>query len=55
MFTEVKPDGVLLQNGDFLPCGLVVWSAGVSPTGFVNKLSFQKNKIGQVTNYEKSS
>jgi NADH dehydrogenase len=27
--TEVRPDGVLLASGDFIPSELVVWSAGV--------------------------
>jgi len=45
---EVRSDGVLLRSGVFLPCGLVVWSAGVAPTDFVSQLPFAKNVIGQV-------
>lgn len=48
-FTEVKSDGVLLSSGKFLPCGLVVWSAGVAPIEFTKQLPFAKNKIGQVS------
>ena len=46
--TEVKHNGVLLKSGKFLPCGLVVWSAGVAPIDFTSQLPFKKNKIGQV-------
>lgn len=45
---EVKEDGVLLKSGKFLPCGLVVWSTGVSPVEFTAQLPFKKNSIGQV-------
>lgn len=48
--SEVRQDGVLLSDGTFLPCGLVVWSAGLGPTSFSKALSEgMKNKQGQVS------
>lgn len=36
--TEVRPDGVLLASGDFIPSELVVWSAGVRGPAFLSRL-----------------
>ncbi|XP_056008632.1 uncharacterized protein LOC125653144 [Ostrea edulis] len=46
--TRVTSDCVKLSNGEDLPCGLVVWSTGLSPTQFVKSLDVQKNKSGQI-------
>jgi NADH:ubiquinone reductase (non-electrogenic) len=48
LVTEVLPNGVKLKDGSFLPCGLVVWSTGLSPREFTKKLDVLKNKQGQV-------
>jgi NADH:ubiquinone reductase (H+-translocating) len=36
--TEVRPDGVQLANGDFIPSELVVWAAGVKAPDFLKDL-----------------
>lgn len=48
VFKEVTSDCVKLSNGEDLPCGLVVWSTGLSPTQFVKSLGVDKNRNGQV-------
>ena len=48
MVTEVLPNGVKLNNGAFIPCGLVVWSTGLAPRQFTENLNVPKNKQGQV-------
>jgi NADH dehydrogenase len=37
--TEVRPDGVVLAGGDFIPSELVVWSAGVRGSEVLRNLS----------------
>ena len=54
MVTEVLPNGVKLNNGAFIPCGLVVWSTGLAPRQFTENLNVPKNKQGQVRNFETS-
>lgn len=47
--SEVRHNGVLLSNGNFIPCGLVVWSAGLAPNEFTNSLPDTfKNRQGQI-------
>lgn len=46
--TQVTSDCVKLSNGEDLPCGLVVWSTGLSPTQFVKSLGVDKNRNGQI-------
>lgn len=46
--TEVKEDCVVLRDGTVIPCGLVVWSAGLSPQHFVDSLTVPKNDRGQI-------
>ncbi|KAK3086417.1 hypothetical protein FSP39_018177 [Pinctada imbricata] len=46
--TEVTEKGVRLKDGEFLPCGMVVWSTGVAPRPFIRKLDVPKNKQGQI-------
>uniref|UniRef100_A0A0B7A9J8 Uncharacterized protein n=1 Tax=Arion vulgaris TaxID=1028688 RepID=A0A0B7A9J8_9EUPU len=45
---EVTPDSVKLQDGSVIPCGLVVWSTGLSPREFTRTLNCVKNKGGQI-------
>ncbi|BFZ18507.1 hypothetical protein BsWGS_21547 [Bradybaena similaris] len=45
---EVTPTSVKLQDGTSIPCGLVVWSTGLSPREFTRSLNFSKNKAGQI-------
>ncbi|KAG8175324.1 hypothetical protein JTE90_002869 [Oedothorax gibbosus] len=45
---EVKEDCVILKDGTILPCGLVVWSTGLSPRVFTQNLSVPKNEKGQI-------
>ena len=49
MVTEVKPDSVTLSDGTVVPCGLVVWSTGLSPRPFTKALTLPKNNHGQVS------
>jgi len=47
--TEVSPTGVQLQDGDFVPAELVVWSAGVKAPDFLKDLGgLETNKINQL-------
>ncbi|XP_033628065.1 internal alternative NAD(P)H-ubiquinone oxidoreductase A1, mitochondrial-like [Asterias rubens] len=46
--TNVREDGVTLSDGKKLPCGLVVWSTGLSPRSFVKNLPFSRNTQGQL-------
>lgn len=46
--TKVEKDKVILENGTTLPCGLVVWSTGLSPCSFVRELSLPKDKFGHI-------
>ncbi|KAI1703595.1 pyridine nucleotide-disulfide oxidoreductase domain-containing protein [Ditylenchus destructor] len=46
--TEVKADSVTLSDGRTLPCGLVVWSTGLAPRPFVQKLDCQKDAHGHI-------
>jgi len=39
---------VKLDNGQTIPCGLVVWSTGVAPRNFTKALTLDKNRRGQV-------
>ncbi|UJR25350.1 hypothetical protein I4U23_006700 [Adineta vaga] len=45
--THVKRVGeneVLLSNGEVIPCGITVWSTGLSPNELTSTLSFSKEK-----------
>ncbi|XP_061189743.1 uncharacterized protein LOC133197642 [Saccostrea echinata] len=46
--TRVTSTCVKLSSGEDLPCGLVVWSTGLSPTWFVQSLDVEKNRNGQI-------
>lgn len=45
---EVRANGVanavVLSSGEVIPCGMVVWSTGVGPTGLVAGLDFPKER-----------
>ncbi|GFW44365.1 probable NADH dehydrogenase [Trichonephila clavipes] len=45
---EVKEDSVTLKDGTSIPCGLVVWSTGLSPRKFTQDLKLPKNSRGQI-------
>nr|WP_294560069.1 NAD(P)/FAD-dependent oxidoreductase [uncultured Rhodopila sp.] len=46
---EVRADGVVLANGDFIPSELVVWSAGVKAPDFLKDLDgLETNRINQL-------
>ncbi|XP_005100464.1 internal alternative NAD(P)H-ubiquinone oxidoreductase A1, mitochondrial [Aplysia californica] len=46
--TEVSPTSVTLKDGSVIPCGLVVWSTGLSPRDLTRSLDVKKNKAGQI-------
>ena len=47
--SEVTADGVRLASGEFIPAGLVVWSAGVKAPEFLRDLDgLETNKINQL-------
>jgi NADH dehydrogenase len=47
--SEVRADGVVLANGDFIPSELVVWSAGVKAPDFLKDLDgLETNRINQL-------
>ena len=45
---EVRLDGVVLADGEFLPSELVVWSAGVKAPDFLATLGLEVNRINQL-------
>ena len=47
--SEVRADGVLLANGDFVPSELVIWSAGVKAPDFLRDLDgLEVNRLNQL-------
>ena len=41
---EIKKDEVILNDGEVVPCGIVVWSTGIQPIKFIKNLEEdQKN------------
>lgn len=44
----VEKDRVLLQGGDILPCGLVIWAGGNAPLPFVQSLSVPLSPRGRL-------
>jgi len=40
---EVKENSILLDNGEEIPCGLVVWSAGIGPQVLTEHLKWPKS------------
>ena len=45
---EVRADGVVLADGEFIPSELVVWSAGVKAPDFLKDLGLEVNRINQL-------
>nr|CAB3265337.1 probable NADH dehydrogenase [Phallusia mammillata] len=45
---EVNEENVILSDGTVIPCGLVVWSTGLSPRTFTKQLPFEKDKFGHI-------
>jgi NADH:ubiquinone reductase (non-electrogenic) len=45
---EVGDTYLKLKTGEVIPTGLIVWSTGNSPTGFVKELPFAKDKAGRI-------
>ena len=45
---EVCADHVKLADGSTLPCTLVVWSTGLAPRPFTEKIAAEKNERGQI-------
>ncbi|GFY41871.1 internal alternative NAD(P)H-ubiquinone oxidoreductase A1, mitochondrial [Trichonephila inaurata madagascariensis] len=45
---EIKEDSVTLKDGTSIPCGLVVWSTGLSPRKFTQDLKLPKNSREQI-------
>jgi len=45
---EVRADGVVLSDGEFIPSELVVWSAGVKAPEFLKTLGLETNRINQI-------
>jgi NADH:ubiquinone reductase (non-electrogenic) len=48
LVSEVKRESVVLQSGEEIPCGLVVWSTGIGPTVFVQSLDLPKDTRGRL-------
>ncbi|RHY92314.1 hypothetical protein DYB35_000917 [Aphanomyces astaci] len=46
--TEVKSNAVVLDTGEEIPCGLVVWTAGVGPNTLTKTLPWAKSKRGNI-------
>ncbi|DBA01620.1 TPA: hypothetical protein N0F65_011376 [Lagenidium giganteum] len=50
---EVQKDCVIVQGGEKIPCGLVVWTAGVGPNDLTKSLTvFSKSKRGNILTNE---
>ncbi|MCE9615583.1 MAG: FAD-dependent oxidoreductase [Lentisphaerae bacterium] len=45
---EIRERDILLQNGESLPYGLVLWSTGIGPRPLVRALPFAKDRAGRL-------
>ncbi|OAY83538.1 internal alternative NAD(P)H-ubiquinone oxidoreductase A1, mitochondrial-like [Ananas comosus] len=45
---DVQPEKIILDNGEEVPYGLLVWSTGVGPSPFVRSLTFPKSPGGRI-------
>jgi NADH dehydrogenase len=45
---EVRPDGVQLKSGEFLPAGVVVWAAGVRVPEVVKEWGVPQGRAGRI-------
>lgn len=46
---EINEKSILLHDGTEISYGLVVWSTGIGPTGFIRSLPFPKNRAFRLT------
>jgi NADH dehydrogenase FAD-containing subunit len=44
---DVQPNKLILDNGEEVPYGLLVWSTGVGASPFVKSLPFPKSPCGR--------
>ena len=44
---DVQPNKLILDNGEEVPYGLLVWSTGVGASSFVKSLPFPKSPCGR--------
>lgn len=45
---DVEPKKIILSDGTDVPYGLLVWSTGVGPSSFVQKMDFPKSPGGRI-------
>ncbi|XP_072996340.1 internal alternative NAD(P)H-ubiquinone oxidoreductase A1, mitochondrial-like [Typha latifolia] len=45
---DVQPEKIILNNGEEVPYGLLVWSTGVGPSPFIGSLPFPKSPGGRI-------
>eukprot|EP00898_Chlorokybus_atmophyticus_P008967 jgi/Chlat1/9071/Chrsp94S00707 len=45
---EVRKHAVVLSDGSEVPCGLCVWTAGVTPVPLIKSLQWEKTKGGRI-------
>lgn len=45
---EVREDCVVLKDGEIIPAGITIWSAGIRPTELIEKSSFSKDNRGRI-------
>ena len=48
---DVQPNKIILDNGEEVPCGLLVWSTGVGASPFVKSLPFPKSPGGRYNSF----
>eukprot|EP01060_Flectonema_neradi_P000782 TRINITY_DN10484_c0_g1_i1.p1 TRINITY_DN10484_c0_g1~~TRINITY_DN10484_c0_g1_i1.p1 ORF type:complete len:453 (+),score=63.81 TRINITY_DN10484_c0_g1_i1:41-1360(+) len=46
--TKIEGNSAHLSDGGKLPFGMMVWSAGLQPTKFINSLDFEKGPTGRI-------
>jgi NADH dehydrogenase len=46
--TEVRPDAVVLDGGEVLPCRTLIWAAGVQPNPLVQRLDLELGPGGRI-------
>lgn len=45
---EVREDAVVLSDGEVLPAGMTIWSAGIRPTNLAQSSGFSKDNRGRI-------
>lgn len=48
---DVQPNKIILDNGEEVPYGLLVWSTGVGASPFVKSLPFPKSPGGRYNSF----